>query len=382
MGAGAYDGDSGYIKGGTDDTLVGNVTDSLKTNVTASALPTGAATSANQTNNAQTTQIVNSSGDAVAVKAASTAPLATDKAAVVALSPNGNHATAANQTTEITALQLIDNAVGPVSPGTQATNSFLTGAVYNSTPPTLTNTQQASLQLTSVGALIVDQSASLGVPYINRTDVSSTVSATGNSSTLETAGFMSLSARVAVTAISGTNATIQISLQQSDDGTNWISSYDTLRITATTSEVWSSIRIAHRYYRYSWIVSGTTPSVTIAIVSTLKAVQPLVTTRRAFYSDVSLTVVGNRSTPFYAPGARNITVAFQRGADGGNNGTVQLYASIDATNYFSISGNLAANVSTSNDTTVGNASWLYYAIQVTANTNAGTRVLDIQWSGN
>lgn len=45
------------------------------------------------------------------IKAASTAPLVTDTAAVVALSPNGNQATAANQTTEITSLQLIDDAI-------------------------------------------------------------------------------------------------------------------------------------------------------------------------------------------------------------------------------------------------------------------------------
>lgn len=44
-----------------------------------------------------------------AVKAASTAAVATDPAAVVTLSPNGNQATAANQATEIAALQIIDN---------------------------------------------------------------------------------------------------------------------------------------------------------------------------------------------------------------------------------------------------------------------------------
>lgn len=44
-----------------------------------------------------------------AVKAASTAALATDPAAVVTLSPNGNQATATNQATEIAALQLVDN---------------------------------------------------------------------------------------------------------------------------------------------------------------------------------------------------------------------------------------------------------------------------------
>lgn len=49
------------------------------------------------------------SGTTLTIKAASIAPLATDTAAVVVLSPNGDQSTAANQTTEITSLQLIDD---------------------------------------------------------------------------------------------------------------------------------------------------------------------------------------------------------------------------------------------------------------------------------
>lgn len=63
--------------------------------------------------------------------------------------------TSANQSTEITALQLIDNPVGSSTGGTAGTSSFLSGAIFNSTPPSLTNGQQASLQLDSSGALKV-----------------------------------------------------------------------------------------------------------------------------------------------------------------------------------------------------------------------------------
>lgn len=42
---------------------------------------------------------------------------------------------------------------GPVTPGTAALSSQLTGGVYSSTPPTLTNTQQAALQLDVAGNL-------------------------------------------------------------------------------------------------------------------------------------------------------------------------------------------------------------------------------------
>jgi hypothetical protein len=52
-------------------------------------------------------------------------------------------ATATNQT----------NVTGAKAPGVAATNSLLTGAVYNLTPPTLTNGQQASLQVDASGQL-------------------------------------------------------------------------------------------------------------------------------------------------------------------------------------------------------------------------------------
>lgn len=52
---------------------------------------------------------------------------------------------------------------GTKAPGTAATNSVLTGGVYNSTPPTLTNGQQASTQFTAAGSTKVldDNSAAL-----------------------------------------------------------------------------------------------------------------------------------------------------------------------------------------------------------------------------
>lgn len=48
-----------------------------------------------------------------------------------------------------------DQADGPVAPGAVASFSQLAGGQYNSTPPTLTNTQQAALQVDANGRLIV-----------------------------------------------------------------------------------------------------------------------------------------------------------------------------------------------------------------------------------
>lgn len=56
-----------------------------------------------------------------------------------------------------------DQADGPVAPGAVASFSQLAGGQYNSTPPTLTNTQQSALQLDSSGRLLVD--ANVTFPY-------------------------------------------------------------------------------------------------------------------------------------------------------------------------------------------------------------------------
>jgi hypothetical protein len=59
-----------------------------------------------------------------------------------------------------TTVSVKDTADGSVTPGTVAENSTLVGGQYNSTAPTLTNTQQASLQVDASGNLLVNVTAS------------------------------------------------------------------------------------------------------------------------------------------------------------------------------------------------------------------------------
>lgn len=71
-------------------------------------------------------------------------------------------ATSANQTTEITSLQLIDNVIGSgPGAGTAATNSALIGGVFNTTLPTVTNGQQVALQTDSSGRLLTNSVVTL-----------------------------------------------------------------------------------------------------------------------------------------------------------------------------------------------------------------------------
>jgi hypothetical protein len=60
-------------------------------------------------------------------------------------------------------LRTKDFADGSAAPGTAATVSMLTGGIFNSTPPTVTNGQQVSLQVDANGRLLVDTNTSASV---------------------------------------------------------------------------------------------------------------------------------------------------------------------------------------------------------------------------
>jgi hypothetical protein len=78
-------------------------------------------------------------------------------------------ATAANQATMITSLQLIDNPVGSVGAGAAGTSSFLIGGIFNTTLPTLTNGQQSAIQLDTSGRIIFSPNTTLSVGVADKT---------------------------------------------------------------------------------------------------------------------------------------------------------------------------------------------------------------------
>lgn len=92
--------------------------------------------------------------------------------------------TAANQTTEISALQLIDNPIGSVAAGTAGTSSFLGGGVFNTSLPTLTNTQQTAIQLDSSGRQIIAPLANTSVIKVQLQDNAGTAIVLDNSQLL------------------------------------------------------------------------------------------------------------------------------------------------------------------------------------------------------
>lgn len=216
----------------------------------------------------------------------------------------------------------------------------------------------------------------------NPSDVTSAARTTsGNSGTLDSYGHGSISATLSVTAVSGTTPKLDIDLELSDDGSNWRSAYSFLRVTASTTLYLRAQRLSTRYYRYKWTIAGTSPSFTFSITTTLKQFLSPRTLALNQYSALDLTTVGNVSTAIDVEGFSTITIHSNRGADGGNNGQWFIEASQDLVNWDTLTANITQGVNTSIETSVTGGTRRYMRFQVKAATNAGTRVVDLLWSG-
>lgn len=112
---------------------------------------------------------------------------------------------------------------GTVAPGTAAANSILAGAVYTSTAPTLTTTQQAALQVSSRGGLLLGNgypagSTPITISATGTTGATTATLATGASVTTYICGF---SIRANATAAATGNATVTGTITGTLNYTQW-----------------------------------------------------------------------------------------------------------------------------------------------------------------
>lgn len=164
-----------------------------------------------------------------AVKAASTAPVATDPAAVVALSPNGNQATAALQTTGNSSLTSI------------ATTSNSTAVNTSTIASNQTNGTQ-KVQLTDAGGSLYQVTK---IDPANTTAVALGANGTFTGSAwTDVSNFSTLSVLIFTDQVSATNG---LTVQYSTDGTN-VDDTDQYTIPASNGQQFS-FPLVGRYYR-------------------------------------------------------------------------------------------------------------------------------------
>lgn len=109
-------------------------------------------------------------------------------------------------------------------------------------------------------------SSTAAIPTIVADVASAALTTTTTTSAITPTGGTSYSINIPVTASTGTNQTLDIGIEESDDtGTNWYRVYDFPRITATGMYRSPQLRFRGNRIRYVQTVGGTSPSFTRAI---------------------------------------------------------------------------------------------------------------------
>ena len=116
-----------------------------------------------------------------------------------------------------------DDPEGSVTGGTAGTKSYLSGAVYSSTPPTLTNGQQVALQVDASGNLKVASSSSGALDYGVSSAASRTAAQIGNASGAADFGAGATTAQTVRTVLASDQVPTSLAQawnQKITDGTN------------------------------------------------------------------------------------------------------------------------------------------------------------------
>ncbi len=160
---------------------------------------------------------------------------------------------------------------------------------------------------------------------------------------------------VIVTAVSGTNPTLDVVVQESDDsGTNWFDIYQFPRITATGQYRSPLIPMVGNRVRYVRTVGGTTPSFTNSVNRLIvNTAQPL--QRQFFDRTVVPNTLNSTSPSFFTEGCVDLVVLVNMGAITTTAPTFALQVSVDNVNFVQLGADIVTVANTTNILQVSNA---------------------------
>ena len=135
--------------------------------------------------------------------------------------------------------------------------------VVNTPATTVTGTLTTVTTVTTVGSVTA---ANLALPGIIADVASAAITTTATTAAFTPTFGVGYSVVIPVTVVTGTNPTLDVAVEESDDtGTNWYKVYDFPRITATGIYRSPILSFNGNRVRYVQTISGTTPSFTRAV---------------------------------------------------------------------------------------------------------------------
>lgn len=181
------------------------------------------------------------------------------------------------------------------------------GDSANSVPVVVNNTP-------NVGTVSLVSSANMGAPGLSADGASAALTSTTTTAAFTPAFGISYEVNIPVTAVTGTNPTMDVGIDESDDTAgNWIRVYDFPRITAVGMYRSPKLPLTGNRLRYVQTLGGATPSFTRAInrLQCSDAAEPI---RQLVDRTVVLTTSGSATQSLNIQNCRNVQLVVNIGA--------------------------------------------------------------------
>lgn len=191
--------------------------------------------------------------------------------------------------------------------------------------------------VSTVTTLTSMTSGHLGIPLTVADVASAALTTTTTTATITPASGVAYTVNIPVTAVTGTNPTLDVSIEESDDaGTNWFKVYDFPRITATGIYRSSVLKLRGNRVRYVQTVGGTTPSFTRSVnrLQANTATQQLV---QLIDRTIVPNTLNSTSGVLYVEGCIDYNL-YVRCTAQTTAATIDLQISDDNTNWFTVAG--------------------------------------------
>lgn len=224
-----------------------------------------------------------------------------------------------------------------------------------SLPVNVTNAPAVTVSSGTVTTVSTVTSANLAIPLTVADVASAAITTTTTTAAVTPSSGSSYQVNIPVTAVTGTNPTMDIMVQESDDsGTNWYDVYHFPRITATGSNRSPILPLQGNRVRYVQTIAGTTPSFTRAINRSQISITDAIPYRQLFDRAVTLTTLSSTTAALLVERCRNLQLTINVGAITTTAPSLQLQISEDGTNYVNIGSPLTAIASSTVVSVVSN----------------------------
>jgi hypothetical protein len=247
------------------------------------------------------------------------------------------------------------------------------------------NDSFSSVPVITAGGFITSVSSTALTAPLIVADVSSGTLATSSTSASITPAASALSQEfnIIVTAVSGTNPTLDFTVQESDDsGTNFYDVYQLPRITAAGQYRTPLIPLTGNRVRYIRTIGGTSPSFNSSI-NRIQSHTSNPVQRQFFDRTVVPNTLNSTSPSFFTEGCVDLVVMVNMGAITTTAPTFALQVSVDNVNWVQLGADITTTASTTSILQVSNAQARFSRLLVkTAGSGATLGYVMVKGVGN